>query len=164
LRYISKSSVRITKQKQIEARRAKVLELSAQGLTQEEIAKKLVAVSQKTVSNDLAWCRKESTSYIKNSGEHIALEYRKVLSNFYQLRKSAWEWFNKPDIDKDTRLALYQTLEHINGDIMNLLAAGDLIKLENLEQQKHYAQDVRKELDEMMKMKSHNDNQSSAVF
>jgi Homeodomain-like domain len=154
--------VRITKQKQIEARRAKVLELSAQGLTQQEIAKKLVAVSQKTVSNDLAWWRKESIAYIKNSGEHIALEYRKVLSNFYQLRKSAWEWFNKPDIDKDTKLALYNTLEHINGDIMNLLAAGDLIKLEDLEQQKQYAQDVREELDEMMRT-SH-DNQSSAVF
>jgi len=84
-----------------------------------------------------------------------------VLSNFYQLRKSAWEWFNKPDIDKDTRLALYQTLEHINGDIMNLLAAGDLIKLEDLEQQKQHTQAVRKELNEM---KSQNDNQSSAVF
>jgi hypothetical protein len=83
------------------------------------------------------------------------------LSNFYQLRKSAWEWFNKPDIDKDTRLALYQTLEHINGDIMNLLAAGDLIKLEDLEQQKQHTQAVRKELDEM---KPQNDNQSSAVF
>jgi len=152
----------ITKQKQIEARRIKVLELSSQGLTQEEISKKLVAVSQKTVSNDLAWWRKESIAYIKNSGEHIALEYRKVLSNFYQLRKSAWEWFNKPDIDKDTKLALYNTLEHINGDIMNLLAAGDLIKLENLERQKQYTQDVRKELD--MTMKSQNDNQSSAVF
>ena len=153
--------MRITKQKQIEARRAKVLELSAQGLTQEEIAKKLVAVSQKTVSNDLVWWRKESMAYIKESGEHIALEYRKVLSNFYQLRKSAWEWFNKPDVDKDTKLALYQTLEHINGDIMNLLAAGDLIKLEDLEQQKQHTQAVRKELDEM---KSQNDNQSSAVF
>jgi len=155
--------VRITKQKQIEARRAKVLELSAQGLTQEEIAKKLVAVSQKTVSNDLVWWRKESMAYIKESGEHIALEYRKVLSNFYQLRKSAWEWFNKPDVDKDTKLALYQTLERINGDIMNLLAAGDLIKLEDLEQQKQYTQDVRNELDEM-RMKSQYDNQSSAVF
>ena len=153
--------MRITKQKQIEARRAKVLELSAQGLTQEEIAKKLVAVSQKTVSNDLAWWRKESISYIKNSGEHVALEYRKVLSNFYQLRKSAWEWFNKPDIDKDTKLALYHTLEHINGNIMNLLAAGDLIKLEDLAQQKQHTQAIRKELDEM---KSQNDNQSSAVF
>ena len=155
--------MRITKQKQIEARRARVLELSAQGLTQEEIATKLVAVSQKTVSNDLSWWRKESIVYIKNSGEHIALEYRKVLSNFYQLRKSAWEWFNKPDIDKDTKLALYHTLEHINGDIMNLLAAGDLIKLEDLEQQKQYTQDVRKELDEMKK-KSQNDNQNSSVF
>ena len=155
--------MRITKQKQIEARRAKVLELSAQGLTQEEIAKKLVAVSQKTVSNDLVWWRKESMAYIKESGEHIALEYRKVLSNFYQLRKSAWEWFNKPDVDKDTKLALYQTLERINGDIMNLLAAGDLIKLEDLEQQKQYTQDVRNELDEM-RMKSQYDNQSSAVF
>jgi hypothetical protein len=163
LRYISNVNLVITKQKQIEARRIKVLELSAQGLTQEEISKKLVAVSQKTVSNDLAWWRKESIAYIKNSGEHIALEYRKVLSNFYQLRKSAWEWFNKPDIDKDTKLALYNTLEHINGDIMNLLAAGDLIKLEDLERQKQYTQDVRNELDEM-KMKSQNDNQSSAVF
>ena len=163
MRYISNVNLVITKQKQIEARRIKVLELSAQGLTQEEISMKLVAVSQKTVSNDLAWWRKESIAYIKNSGEHIALEYRKVLSNFYQLRKSAWEWFNKPDIDKDTKLALYNTLEHINGDIMNLLAAGDLIKLEDLERQKQYTQDVRNELDEM-KMKSQNDNQSSAVF
>ena len=162
MRDISNVNLVITKQKQIEARRIKVLELSSQGLTQEEISKKLVAVSQKTVSNDLAWWRKESIAYIKNSGEHIALEYRKVLSNFYQLRKSAWEWFNKPDIDKDTKLALYNTLEHINGDIMNLLAAGDLIKLENLERQKQYTQDVRKELD--MTMKSQNDNQSSAVF
>jgi hypothetical protein len=108
LRYISNVNLVITKQKQIEARRIKVLELSAQGLTQEEISMKLVAVSQKTVSNDLAWWRKESIAYIKNSGEHIALEYRKVLSNFYQLRKSAWEWFNKPDIDKIQNL-LYIT-------------------------------------------------------
>ena len=150
----------ITKQKQIEARRAKVLELSAQGLTQEEIAKKLVAVSQKTISNDLAWWRKESIDYIKNSGEHIALEYRKVLSNFYQLRKDAWEWYNKPDLDKDTKLALYHTLEHINNDIMNLLAAGDMIRLEYLEEQKQHSQDVKKELDAMME----HDNQSSAIF
>ncbi|HKI09946.1 MAG TPA: helix-turn-helix domain-containing protein [Nitrososphaeraceae archaeon] len=155
--------MRITKQKQIEARRARVLELSAQGLTQEEIAKKLVAVSQKTVSNDLAWWKEESIVYIKNSGEHIALEYRKVLSNFYQLRKSAWEWFNKPDIEKDTKLALYHTLEHINGDIMDLLAAGDMIKLEDLEQQKQYSEGIRKELDEM-RVRSEDGRQSSAVF
>jgi DNA-binding transcriptional regulator GbsR (MarR family) len=153
--------VRITKQKQIEARRAKVLELSAQGLTQEEIAKKLVAVSQKTVSNDLAWWRKESIAYIKYSGEHIALEYHKVLSNFYQLRKDAWEWYNKPDIDKDTKLALYHTLEHLNNDIMNLLASSDLIRLEELEQQKNYTKDVRKELNEMIEFHGHN---SQAVF
>ena len=153
--------MKITKQKQIELRRAKVLELSAQGLTQEEIAKKLVAVSQKTVSNDLAWWRKESIVYIKNSGEHIALEYRKVLSNFYQLRKDAWEWYNKPDLDKDTKLALYNTLEHLNNDIMNLLASSDLIKLEDIQQQKEYTQSFRKELDEMMKPDGHN---SQAVF
>lgn len=153
--------MKVTKQKQIELRRAKVLELSAQGLTQEEIAKKLVAVSQKTVSNDLAWWRKESIAYIKNSGEHIALEYRKVLSNFYQLRKDAWEWYNKPDLDKDTKLALYNTLEHLNNDIMNLLASSDLIKLEDIQQQKEYTQGFRKELDEMMKPDGHN---SQAVF
>lgn len=43
----------ITKQQQIEHRKQTVLELSSQGLTQQEIANKLL-ISQKTVSNDLA--------------------------------------------------------------------------------------------------------------
>ncbi len=88
----------ITREQQIEARRIKVLELSAQGLTQEEIKQRLVTVSQKTLSNDLAWWKQESINYIKSSGEHRALEFAKVLSNLYQLRKNAWEWFNSKDV------------------------------------------------------------------
>ncbi len=142
-------------------RRQEVLNLSAQGLTQEEIAKKLVTVSQKTVSNDLVWWRKESVSYIKNSSEHIALEYHKILANFYQLRRDAWAWYNKPDIDNDTKLALYHTLEHLNNDIANLLATGDLIRLEELEEQREYTKGVRKDLDEMMM--NRNDNNITPI-
>jgi len=68
---------------------------------------------------------------------------------------------NSSDSMCDARVHAYKNDEHINGDIMNLLAAGDLIKLENLEQQKQHTQAIRKKLDEM---KSQNDNQSSAVF
>lgn len=50
----------ITREQQIEARRIKVLELSAQGLTQEEVKQRLVTVSQKTLSNDLASWKQES--------------------------------------------------------------------------------------------------------
>jgi DNA-binding CsgD family transcriptional regulator len=50
--------VGITKEEQISQRQAKVLELSAQGLTEYEIvgefSKMGVDISQKTISNDLA--------------------------------------------------------------------------------------------------------------
>jgi DNA-binding NarL/FixJ family response regulator len=49
---ITIQSVTVTKAQQITYRREKVLELSAKGLTQQEIAGELL-VSQKTVSNDL---------------------------------------------------------------------------------------------------------------
>jgi DNA-binding CsgD family transcriptional regulator len=39
-----------------------VLELSSQGLTQQEIASKLM-VSQKTVSNDFTWLRKAAMDF-----------------------------------------------------------------------------------------------------
>jgi arginine repressor len=47
----------ITKQQQIDQRRQAVLELSSQGLTQQEIADRLgpFHISQRTVSRDLEW-------------------------------------------------------------------------------------------------------------
>jgi arginine repressor len=83
--------VEITKKEQIVQRQAKVLELSAQGLTQHEIVREFskmgINISQKTISNDLAFLRKDAIEFVKQNREHVAFEFKQTLSNFYQLRK-----------------------------------------------------------------------------
>jgi hypothetical protein len=83
--------VGITKGEQIVQRQAKVLELSAQGLTQHEIVREFskmgINISQKTISNDLAFLRKDTIQFVKQNREHVAFEFKQTLSNFYQLRK-----------------------------------------------------------------------------
>jgi hypothetical protein len=53
----------ITKERQIEKRRARLLELSAQGLTHYEIVANFekigISISQKTISNDLAFLKED---------------------------------------------------------------------------------------------------------
>jgi DNA-binding transcriptional regulator LsrR (DeoR family) len=78
----------ISKQQQIEHRRHAVLELSAQGLTQQEIANRLI-ISQKTVSNDLVFLKKDAILFVQQNRANVAFEYKQVMSNFYQLRKEA---------------------------------------------------------------------------
>jgi arginine repressor len=59
----------ITKEEQIAQRRVRVLELSSQGLTQYEIVGEIKAmgidISQKTISNDLAFLRKDAIEFVK---------------------------------------------------------------------------------------------------
>jgi predicted transcriptional regulator len=111
-----------------------VLELSSQGLTQQDIANRLL-ISQKTVSNDLTWLKQDAVEFIKKNREHIAFEYKQVISNFYQLRKEAWNQFNSKETTAVTsvKISLYGIIESINNNIMSLLAAGDMIQLELLE-------------------------------
>jgi hypothetical protein len=78
----------ITKEQQIDHRRQTVFELSSQGLTQQEIASKSL-ISQKTVSNDLAFLRKEAIEFVKKNRENVVFGYQRALSNFYQMRKEA---------------------------------------------------------------------------
>jgi DNA-binding CsgD family transcriptional regulator len=127
-RLITKASVRITKEQQIADRRQAVLTLSAQNLTQHEIAKKLV-ISQKTVSNDLEWLRRDSVQYVKQNKEEIAFEYKQVMSNLYQLRKLAWQHLNSATPD-NVKISLYSIIENINSNIMTMLSTGDLIEME----------------------------------
>ena len=135
----------ITKQQQIDQRRQAVLELSSQGLTQQEIAGKLL-ISQKTVSNDLAWLKKDAVEFAKKSREHIAFEYRQATSNFFQLRKETWKHFNSTK-NESIKTNLYGIIENINNNIMSLLAAGDMIELELLEKAKTQAEETREDMD-----------------
>jgi hypothetical protein len=141
--------VPISKEEQIQQRRAKVLELSAQGLTQQEIADKLsavVGVSQQTISRDLEYLEQESIAYVRNSTQNIAIEYRKVMSNFYQLRKLAWDSYNNPNTTEDTKLSLYNIIQNINNNIMNLLIVSDSIEAEILANEKQKAKQIQSQL------------------
>jgi hypothetical protein len=105
-------------------------------------------MSQKTVSNDLTWLKKDAVEFIRKNREHIAFEYKQAMSNFYQLRKEAWKQFNsKETAATSVKISLYGIIESINNNIMSLLAAGDMIQLELLEKAKQQAKERREDLD-----------------
>ena len=165
--YISITSVRISKEEQIKLRRDAVLELRAQGLTQQEIANKLSAfgVSRRTIGNDLEYLRKNALYHIIARQRNIAFEYQQVLSNFYQLRKDAWARFNDPRTNNHDRMTLYRILENLNHDILDTLAVGDMIEHEVLESMKEDVQSMQKTMDEMRIMKpDENGKNEQAVF
>jgi transcriptional regulator with XRE-family HTH domain len=143
--------VKISKEEQIKLRRERVLELRAQGLTQQEIANKLSAfgVSRRTVGNDLEYLSKNALSTMRANQRNIAFEYQQVLSNFYQLRKDAWTRFNDPKTNNHDRMTLYHILENLNHDILDSLAVGDMIEHEALETMKKDVSNMQKAMHEM---------------
>jgi predicted transcriptional regulator len=149
--------VQITKEQQIADRRQAVLELSAQGHNQQEIANKLV-ISQKTVSNDLAWLREDAVEFVRKNREQIAFEYRQVISNFYQLRKLAWNHYHST-ASEGIKIDLYSIISNINNNVMSILSAGDLIETELLEKSKEQVKEREKELGNIANRQS-----SEAVF
>jgi predicted transcriptional regulator len=151
----------VNRKKQIEQRRNAVLELSARGLSQTEIAEQLGVfhISQPTISRDLTYLRNESNEYIKRSREHLAHEYRLVLSNFKQLRKLAWKDFNEAK-EPGIKTHLYHILLDINNDLMNLHSISDIIEAEMLLQQsKNKAENTREAMNTLVDQQS-----SEAVF
>jgi arginine repressor len=156
LEYIAIKSVTITKREQIEQRRARVLELSSQGLTQYDIVGRFkeigISVSQKTISNDLAWLRKDAVLFVKENREHVAFEYKQALSNFYQLRKEAWNQFFNKETSETAKTHLYSIIQNINNNITNLLGVGDLIAEEAITESQETVEQTRKALDELSEM------------
>jgi transcriptional regulator len=136
--------VPITKQQQVDQRRHAVLELSAQGLSQQEIANKLV-MSQKTISNDLTFLKKDAVAFVHQNRTNIAFEYKVVMSNFYQLRKEAWKQFQSTK-SENVKTNLYGIIESININIMDILAAGDLIDLELMTNAKEHAVSISEDM------------------
>jgi transcriptional antiterminator len=136
----------VTKQQQITYRREKVLELSAQGLTQQEIARKLL-VSQKTVSNDINWLKNDAIEVIKRSREYLAFEYTKSLAVLDHIKKRAFEIADKTEEDRNKITALRLAAEteiskaHLLAEGPGILAVTDLQerlnKIENLQFQNH---------------------------
>ena len=136
----------VTKQQQITYRREKVLELAAQGLTQQEIARKLL-VSQKTVSNDINWLKNDAIEVIKRSREYLAFEYTKSLAVLDHIKKRAFEIADKTEEDRNKITALRLAVEteiskaRLLAEGPGVLAVTDLQerlnKIENLQFQNH---------------------------
>jgi orotate phosphoribosyltransferase-like protein len=118
--------------------RDKVLELSSQGLMQHEIASKL-SCSQKTISNDLTFLKKDEDNSIKQRRDQLSFEHRQVMSNFYQLRKEAWKHFQRM-ADEKVKVALYNVLQSINDVILGAVAVSDIIEAELLDRSKQQAE------------------------
>lgn len=165
--YITIISVKISKEEQIKLRRDTVLELRAQGLTQQEIANKLSAfdVSRRTVGNDLEYLSHNAFIIMQQQQRNIAFEYQQVLSNFYQLRRDAWARFNDPRTNNHDRMMLYHILENLNHDILDTLAVGDMIEYEAVESMKKDVSNMQNAMDEMKMMHpNENGKNEQAIF
>lgn len=112
-----------------------------------EFKKMDINISQKTISNDIAWHRKDAVDYIKRNREQIALEYKLIMSNFHQLRREAWKHFRSTGNDT-VKSNLYGIIESINDNILNLLSVGDLIEIEMLQKAKQESDARREDLNQ----------------
>ena len=81
--------------KQIQWRRAKVLELSSQGNTQSDIAKTL-HVGEATVSRDISSLRQQAQLNLKSHiNDKLPEEYQNCMVGINQVLKICWEIVNK---------------------------------------------------------------------
>ena len=81
--------------KQIQWRRAKVLELSSQGNTQSDIAKTL-HVGEATVSRDISSLRQQAQLNLRTHiNDKLPEEYQNCMVGINQVLKICWEIVNK---------------------------------------------------------------------
>ena len=64
-------------------------------------------VTRRTIGYDIEWLRKDCSNFVKDNKKFIAEEYKKVMSNFEQLRKEAWTQFrNIENKDSNSKATL----------------------------------------------------------
>ena len=115
-------------EEEIEIRREAVLELSSKGWTQQQIAQKL-GYCQAQISKDLDVIRSKARDELTNHYLELPIRYRMVLSNLEQIRKEAWQTVANTQ-DARSKSVLFNTLIAVNREILDVIAAGDLIEQE----------------------------------
>jgi hypothetical protein len=165
LAYISTRRVPISKQAQIDQRRDRVWQLYSQGLTQEQIAKELEpfqGVSRRMIGYDLEWLKKDSINFVMDHRKTVAQEYKKVMSNLEQLRAEAWKQFRMiENKDSNVKVALYDTIQSINNNILILLSIGDAIEMEiKLKRAKEQTQQIAEDMNKTVVESGH----TQAIF
>jgi hypothetical protein len=93
-------------QKQIEWRRAKVMELSSQGYNQVEISRRL-QITESTISRDIEYVRQQSRQKIgKYIDETLPEEYEKSLVGINSILKEVWDTSQNTENKKEKIQAL----------------------------------------------------------
>lgn len=112
----------------IELRRSKVLELSAKGIQQNEIAKTL-NVSTATISLDLQYLQcKAQENLHKHIHETLPLQFSKCMNGLHQVLKSSWEIADKETTDDKTKLQSLALVNECYKLIMELSSDGTVIE------------------------------------
>jgi transcriptional regulator with XRE-family HTH domain len=107
-----------------------VKELAAKGWTQKAIAER-VGYSQQHVSRLISQLRDASRAALRQHYQRLAYEYELVLHNLYLVRKDCWSTLAVTK-DARTKSVLYNNLLSCNRELLEVLAAGDLIQEEIL--------------------------------
>ena len=145
-------SVKLTKKEQVEQRRALVLELSSQGMSQQQIVDVLkpdvLKISQKTVSRDLEYLKANRIEYVKKNRQHMTEEYQATCTNFRTLRRDAFTYYRKAKENNDVELImkLIPIIESIEANIHSIVAAGDMIEAELIK----FGKEQNQELEDKM--------------
>jgi|SRR5215211_7829781 len=166
------ASLRISKKQQIANRRANVLELYSQGLSQKNISEELkvdsLKISQQTISLDIKWLKEHAIMAVNQTKEDRAFEWQQVLSNLYQLREKAWNLMKKAekedDPDDELKKAMFPIIQSINADIMHHRAIGLIISADLLRQSKESASEIQQQMEKMEKALEQNQLRSSSAL
>ncbi len=144
--------MKLSKKEQIEQRRALVLELSSQGMSQERIADVLkldvLKISQQTVSRDLEYLDRHRLEYVRRNRDQMAQEYQATYTNLKTLRRDIFEYYRKAKEEDNIELMkeLIPIIEDIEMSIHNVVSAGYHIEAELIK----LGQEQNKELEEKM--------------
>jgi hypothetical protein len=141
------------KRQQLEWRRGRIAELSAQGRTEREIAT-ILRVGKTTVNRDLAYLNKQAQENLQNHiHETIPQEYQKAMTGINQVLRMCWGIVSKTE-DEKTKLQALSLINDCNKYKIDLSTNGVVItdaikyvngKMDHLNnQEKKLLQDIKK--------------------
>jgi predicted transcriptional regulator len=148
----------ISKEVEAQLRRDRVLELTSKGKTQQEIAD-ILNYSQQTISNDVVYLRKRARENLQKHAQELPYHYDQAISNLTSVRKEAWALIEQTK-DERVKASLFTIIKDVNGSILEVLAAGDIIERE-VSDAEAAAKEAEEELEEI---KQQSQNRRSSII
>jgi transcriptional regulator with XRE-family HTH domain len=111
----------------IEDRRRQIVSMSAQSMTQEEMASKL-GVDRTTVSKDITALNEMSRQFIYDlAHSDLAHCYKQCIDGVEEAKRQAWELFRSGKLTPKDKLAALKLIVECNESSFNLLKDGPTV-------------------------------------